>query len=106
MPELRALHLTLATTVLEVSRGPEGPAALLHISDRHGFATIVASCAWSSPAAACLAAAEAGDRLAVEGLVSETRRSAWLPGETLLMAVESARALKPQRAVRSQGAKQ
>lgn len=106
MTELRHLRLNLETTVLEVGRGPAGPAALLHIADQHGYATIAAGCTWSSPAAACMAAAEAGDRLAVEGMVSETRRSAWLPGETLLMAVETARTLRPQRAARSQGAKQ
>jgi len=92
---LRSMRLTITTTVLETSHGAGGPAALLHWADAVGHATVAVRCAWSSRAAVGLAEAEAGDTITVAGTVTETRRSPWLPGETLVMTAEAVKAPQP-----------
>ena len=85
---LRTVRLTITATVLEAQRGAIGPAALLHWSDGRGFAIVAACAAWSSEAAAGLAAVEIGDRIILAGEITDTARRPWLSHETLLMRVE------------------
>lgn len=95
--QLKTLRLTVSVTVIEAGTGQAGPAALLRLEDDHGFATVAAHAPWSSPAAAALAAVEPGSRIIVRGVIAETERRPWLPGETLVMAVEAIQAAPAKR---------
>ena len=85
--KLRTEHLSITVIVLEAHCGDKGPAALVHWSDAVGFAIIAARADWSSQAAAGLADVEPGDRIALTGLVTQTVRQPWQPGELLTMRV-------------------
>lgn len=94
---LRTLHRTIDAVVIEASAGRTGPAALLCWADAFGSAVVAAHAPWSSPAAAALAVLEPGSRIIVRGVIAETERRPWLPGETLVMAVEAIQAAPAKR---------